>query len=453
MADTQLSADERELLLAKANEEIYKQNFELSLRNKTLSILKILYSISISTLDVNEVSQQIVDTIAAQMNFPAVLISLVDPDGQSLRPSAITKSESIQNAISIINKPLSELIIPLDYRNNLVVNAVKTNERQITSNLLDILDPLVPQDPADAIAKIVNINTLIIYPLSINNKAIGAMTLGISKEIDDLSRGEKETLDQLIDVVSIAIDRARLHQNLKLANDHLKELDKLKDEFVSLASHELRTPMTAIKGYVWMVQNGKAGDITDTAKKYLEIVYSSTERLIHLVNDMLDISRIESGRFQLHPETFDFSELVTQIQTEFSAKASEHQMTWHTDIDPSQISINADKDKILQILENLVGNAFKFTPDQGFVSLQATVKDNFLRVSISDSGRGIAAEDIPKLFTKFTRLGEGLPTLAKPGTGLGLYLSKQFVELHHGQVFVESELNKGSTFTFTIPLV
>jgi signal transduction histidine kinase len=453
MADTQPTGDERELLLAKANEEIYKENFELSLRNKTLSILKTLYSISISSLDVNEVSQRIVDTIALEMNFSAVLICLVDSDNLNLRPSAITQSDPIKTAIKMINKPLTEMVIPLNYQDNLIITAINTNQRQITSNLLDILDPLLSQEPSDLISKVVNIKTLIIYPLTINNKSIGAMTLGIGKEVDDLSRGERETLDQLIDVVSIALDRARLHQNLLQANEHLKELDKLKDEFVSLASHELRTPMTAIKGYVWMVQNQKAGPISETANKYLDIVFSSTERLIHLVNDMLDVSRIESGRFQLHPESFDFSDMVSQIQTEFSAKAAERHMTWHTSIDPPQIIINADKDKVLQILENLVGNAFKFTPDDGFVSLQVTTQANKLKVSVSDSGRGISQDDIPKLFTKFTRLGEGLSPLAQPGTGLGLYLSKQFVELHHGQVSVESTLGKGSTFTFTIPLV
>lgn len=447
-----ITPEDHELLLTKANEEIYKQNFELSQRNKTLSVLKALYAISISSLDLSDVAQKIVDTIVAELNFSTALISLTDSEKQTIYPIAISHTEGVDKSLGLFDKSLNDVSIPLTFTDNLLVQVINTRNRQITSNLLDILIPNVTQENADEIDNLTHIKTIIVYPLTLGDKVIGTLCVGLGKQVDDLSHAEKETLDQLINVVTIALDRAQLHETLKSANVRLQQLDKLKDEFVSLASHELRTPMTAIKSYVWMVQNNKAGPITDITRKYLDIVYSSVERLIHLVNDMLDISRIESGRFQLHSNPFNFSDLVGQLQTEFKALAEKRNMTWQTDIASPDLQITADRDKILQVMENLVGNAFKFTPDGGSVKVTASINEHQLVVSISDTGRGIAQEDIPKLFTKFTRLGDGLPTFSQPGTGLGLFLSKQFIELHHGQIAIDSTLGQGSTFTFNLPV-
>jgi signal transduction histidine kinase len=229
-------------------------------------------------------------------------------------------------------------------------------------------------------------------------------------------------------------------------------LDEDKNEFVSLASHELRTPMTAIKSYVWMVLNGKAGIITDITRNYLEIVFQSTERLIHLVNNLLDISRIESGKTQLRQEIFNIQELVTIVNNEFIIKAGEKHIVWQTRIDDNLPLISADKDKIIQILENLVGNAFKFTPENGSVALSVFTRENNLHIAVSDTGKGISSEDIPHLFTKFTRLGGKYTAYSQPGTGLGLYLSKQYAQMHQGTITVESAIGSGSTFTFTLPL-
>jgi signal transduction histidine kinase len=438
--------------LAKANEEIYKRNFELSIRNKTLSILRTLYTLTMSTLEINETAQRIVDTITQELNFSATLITLVDKDHQVIRPLAISQTPQIKSALDIIGKPFDSLELSLKNDQNLIVNAVLDGDRKITSNMLDILDPLLTQEPADKIENLTNIKTLLIYPLSIENRRIGALIVGIPKSMDDLSRSDNESLDELINLISIALDRAQLHSQLKAANEKLKELDKLKDEFVSTASHELRTPMTAIKSYVWLVQNDKAGPITDTTRRYLDIVFNSTERLIHLVNDMLDISRIESGKTQLRPEQVDYPDLINQLNNEFSARATERHMAWSVNLPSALPQITLDKEKILQVLENLVGNAFKFTPDGGRVTVAVSADKKYLSTSISDTGPGISQTDISHLFTKFTRLGENINTYSQPGTGLGLYLCKQYVEMHQGKILIDSVPGQGSTFTFTLPL-
>jgi signal transduction histidine kinase len=297
------------------------------------------------------------------------------------------------------------------------------------------------------------------YPLFLGQKALGVLNLGLAKKVDDLSRGERETLDELIGAVAIAINRAQLIEDIKNtnnkltnANQQLELLDKLKDEFVSVASHELRTPMTAIKSYSWMVLNGKAGHIEPKATEYLNRVYISTERLIHLVNEMLDVSRIESGRVTLNKAPLDIGKLLLDVQNELQAKAAESQIKLTVTKEDNIPVVQADTEKIHQVLENLVGNSLKFTPANGNITMGVREKDGFLEIHVTDTGQGIRAEEIPQLFKKFGRLENSLVAMPGNSTGLGLYISKQYVELHGGKIWVQSEPEKGSTFTFTLPI-
>lgn len=438
--------------LARATQEIYKQNVALAVTNKTLSILRALDTIAISSLEPGQVAQAMVDTIVSELKFSAAFISLVDEPANVLKLTAITQSPSIQESLQLIGRPLDAISVSLDYSHNLLITSLSTRTRQTTSNLLDILDPLATQEIADSIAQITQIKTVIIHPLVLGPKAIGVLAIGLPKKVDDLSRAEKEILAQLMSVVAVALDRARLHEDLTLANQRLIELGKLKDEFVYFASHELRSPMTAIKSYVWMVLNDKAGSLTEVARKYLNIVYASTERLIKLVNDMLNLSRIESGKIKLEPETFDISQIVSVVKEEFLTKAAEKGLRLEVQADQNLPQITADKGKIIQVLENLVSNAIKFT-DSGQVSISIFKRPDYLEVSISDTGRGIAQTDLHRLFTKFGRLDTGLVKSAESGTGLGLYISQQFIQLHGGQISAASKIGQGSTFTFTLPLV
>lgn len=246
------------------------------------------------------------------------------------------------------------------------------------------------------------------------------------------------------------IDRATT--DLKAANEKLELLDKLKDEFVSVASHELRTPMTAIKSYTWLVLHGKAGPLTPKAQEYIDRVYQSTERLIHLVNEMLDVSRIEGGRVKLSLESFDPAKLLTDIREEFTARTSEKNIHLSIEPDSSITELSADREKIHQVLENLIGNALKFTPQGGTIAVGMHKNGTSVEFQVTDSGMGIRAEDLPKLFQKFGRLENSLVAMPGNSTGLGLYISKQYVELHSGTINVTSVFGKGSTFSFTLPI-
>lgn len=235
-------------------------------------------------------------------------------------------------------------------------------------------------------------------------------------------------------------------QEVYKMNLKLHELDKVKDEFISVTSHELRTPLTAIRGYLWMAMNSKKKD--ENYDLYMDRAYASTERLIGIVNDTLDISRIESGRVELTPEPVDMTKLVDEVVGELAPRASERSQT----VKVERMKISAawcDPNKVHQVLINIIGNALKFTPENGKVSINFKIAGKEVITSVSDTGPGISPEGQNRLFQKFSRLEA---TAAIQGTGLGLYLCKQIVELSGGKIWIESQVGKGSTFLFSLPI-
>ncbi len=418
------------------NEEIYKKNFELAIKNKTLSVLRRLYDIAISSLDITEIAQKIVDTIVMELNFSAAIIALVDVKKQVLRPVAITRSPEILQSLAEMGKSLSEVVTPLNFKNNLSIVAIDTKERQITANLLDILDPHVTQEMADKIENLTKIKTIVVYPLILGKKVLGVFIVGLAKRADDLSLAEKQTLEELISIVAISLDRASLHKELEIANDHLRELDKMKDEFISIASHELRSPAAVVKDYLWSVLDEARG-ITPDIRQDLEKAAAANQRLVQLVNDLLDISRIEGGRLELRPEEFELKSLVMEIVEEKKYKVK---------LNLGDGKVVADRDKIRQVIVNLVDNAIKYS---GGKPVEIKMIDD--RVEIKDQGVGIDPEQKDRLFSKFGRLNTYDTAIGKVGgTGLGLFICKKIVELSGGQMGYESVYGQGSTFWFTL---
>ena len=261
-----------------------------------------------------------------------------------------------------------------------------------------------------------------------------------------LEANEREKLEQTASELAVATEQ------IQKTNEKLKYVDKLKDEFVSLASHELRTPMTAIKSYVWLIINNKAGHLEDKTREYLNRVYISTERLIRLVNEMLNISRIESGKVKLNEESVDIKQLIADIQKEFQPKAEELGLSWSAEVPDSLPHLTIDRDKIHQVFENLIDNALKYTAKGGSVRIRCVASDEHIEFSVTDTGKGIHPDDMEKLFSKFGRLEGSYVTITGSGSGLGLYISKQYVELHRGKIWAYSDLGKGSTFVFTLPV-
>lgn len=230
----------------------------------------------------------------------------------------------------------------------------------------------------------------------------------------------------------------------------LKELDKLKSDFVSNVSHELRTPLTAIKGSVDNMLDGLTGDLNEKQSRYLVRIKSNTDRLARLINDLLDLSKIEAG-IKLKPTNLDLATIAREVIESLRPLAAEKLITITIESLESALDAWADPDRIAEILMNLLGNAIKFTPNDGTVSLSLQRNGTeWVEVSVADTGPGIPSEEANRIFDKFYQVTQAKNQKAV-GTGLGLTITKALVEMHGGRIWLESEVGKGSIFSFTLP--
>jgi len=243
----------------------------------------------------------------------------------------------------------------------------------------------------------------------------------------------------------------QLTQELQFANVRLKQLDEAKTEFLSITSHQLRTPLSAIKGYLSMLEEGDFGKLSKKQADIIGILLRNSERLIRLINIFLNISRIESGRLKITKSPNDLNKLINDIIKSLQIEADQKHI--HLDFKPIELPmLPFDSDKLSDVILNLVDNAIKYTPLGGTVAIAAKLKDNYMVVSVHDNGIGIAYEELDQLFEKFRR-GKEINKVDTSGNGLGLYIAKKIIEGHGGNIWAESEgENKGSIFKFTLPL-
>jgi len=291
-----------------------------------------------------------------------------------------------------------------------------------------------------------------------------ALTLMLN-DLKELDLAKKQVVDKRDQVAGLQLEaqRAKELQNTQKAtlnmledlaetNEKLKELDKLKSDFVSTVSHELRTPLTIIKEGISIILDGLYGTINDDQKKLLETSKSNVDRLARIINDLLDISKIEAHKLELRKEKIDICETTRKVVGEMHAHAQESNVDLVITCSPNSINVLVDPDKLEEILINLLSNAVKFTPKGGKIKVEVVEVDGFAQISVFDTGRGISKKDQEKLFEKFQQFGR----VAGPGikgTGLGLSIVKGLVELHGGKIWVESAINKGTKFIFTIPKI
>jgi signal transduction histidine kinase len=238
---------------------------------------------------------------------------------------------------------------------------------------------------------------------------------------------------------------------------HEVEVDRLKSEFVATVSHELRTPMTSIRGYTDVLLMGAAGALNENQAHFLNIVKNNTERLNILVNDLLDVSRIESGRVTLSPQPLDMREVAEDIIEDVLRRSQEENKPMALSLDtPKKLPrVHGDIERVRQVMANLVFNAYHYTPENGTITvrIRSLNDDQEVQVDVVDNGVGIALEDQDRIFERFYR-GEHPLVLATPGTGLGLSIVKQIVEMHKGHIWMKSSgvSGEGSTFSFTLPV-
>lgn len=235
-----------------------------------------------------------------------------------------------------------------------------------------------------------------------------------------------------------------------LANvEELTDLDRAKTEFLNIASHELRTPLTSIKGSLSLLQTGVAGEMSDSSQNLMNIAETETDRLIRLINDVLDLAKIEAGRLPLEKNWTNLDNLLADTVKSLEALSHTANVSLCKTATP-QVCVEVDSDRVQQVLTNLISNAIKFSPKEGVVKVSARLLENkVLKISVIDQGRGIPPQDIEKIFEKFSQASGPDNPLVK-GTGLGLSIARAIVEEHGGEIQVESTVGKGSEFSFTL---
>ena len=284
-------------------------------------------------------------------------------------------------------------------------------------------------------------------------------TAELEEANEELKESKEDMEDSLQQVMGLneelkdsRVELNKKNADLGSANLKLREMDKLKSEFLANMSHELRTPLTAIIGFSELLVDGVMGDMNEEQAGCVGDILTSGQHLLKLINDILDLSKIEAGKMELHHETFDLGATISFIRKTTAALIEEKKQILKIEVSEGIPDIYADKGKIKQLLLNLVGNAIKFTPEGGTITIGAEFKDSYFVLSVSDTGIGIKPEDRERIFQEFQQ-GEGSISREYEGTGLGLTLTRKFAEMHGGILELESEVGKGSRFTAYIPVM
>jgi signal transduction histidine kinase len=249
---------------------------------------------------------------------------------------------------------------------------------------------------------------------------------------------------------ALAIQNARLFLEIEDKSQQLEVASRHKSEFLANMSHELRTPLNAIIGFSEVLAEGMFGEINDKQAEYLRDILESGRHLLSLINDILDLSKIEAGRMELELTTFDLPAALDNALTLVRERAGRRGIALGRTVDDRVGTVRADERKVKQVLLNLLSNALKFTSEGGRVEVSAAVSDGMVEIAVADTGVGIDPEDQQAVFEEFRQVGTA--SKKAEGTGLGLALSRKFIELHGGRIWVESSIGAGSTFTFTLPL-
>lgn len=245
---------------------------------------------------------------------------------------------------------------------------------------------------------------------------------------------------------------ARLGQAFNRMATQLKQLDEMKDDFISSVSHELRSPLAAIKGYIDLMLKGKAGPISPTQREYLTIAKDSSDRLGRFINNILDLAKLEAGRMEFAKEPVAVSVLANDIARLFKPSVDENKLTIQLDLPNPALEVQVDPDRIRQVLTNLISNAIRFTPEGGTITVWARENGKDTQIGVKDTGVGIPPDSLHKVFNKFEQVKETKYKARKTaGTGLGLSIAKEIVEAHGGKIWVESQLHQGANFIFTLP--
>lgn len=425
----------------------------------TLDSLWKLEQIILNSLDFHKGIQEVVNSILKELEkldegYNSVSLFLIDDTNKFLKEVAITKESHKKD------HPFKDLTIDLKLGDNSCVNVINERKSVISHELSDILPNTISADEIKQIQHQNKIKTLLVYPLLYRNECVGVMIFTLETKITQIEADEEMLIQYLTDLVALAVQNSKTYyelqskqRHLELSNKKLKLLDNAKDEFISITSHELKTPMSIVKSYLWMLDQEKGGKLNPKQKEYVQRAQSGTDRMLDLINNMLNVSRIEQQKITFKFEKISLTEKVPDMFNVFEARANEKKLKLSLEIDDNVNYVYTDERRLREIIGNLVTNAIKYT-DSGSIKLKISKEDNyFVKLSVIDTGRGIEPEEAKKLFHKFQRLDNSYQAVAEVGgTGLGLYIVRLYISNMGGSIGVDSKgKGQGSTFWVTLP--
>jgi PAS domain S-box-containing protein len=418
-----------------------RKNAEESIRhrNEYLAASSEIGKIVTSTLDLNSIFARTVNLILERFSFYHASIFIVAETGFTaiLREStgeAGAEMKKNQHSLALDDKSIVGKVA-LDGQ-TVVVNDVRADP-------LHKFNPLLPETRAEAA-----------IPLRIGNRIIGAIDVQ-SKVVGAFAEDEITVLQTLADQVAVAIDNARSFELSQEAVMEMREIDRLKSQFLANMSHELRTPLNSIIGFSRVIIKGIDGPVTELQQQDLTAIYNSGQHLLGLINDILDLSKIEAGKMELAFDEVNIADITNSVLSTMSGLVKDKPIQITRLIQPNLPTVRADAIRVRQVMINLLSNAAKFT-DEGTIIVEVGLHtgkggQNEIKVSVTDTGTGISKADQEKLFQPFSQV-DNSPTRKTGGTGLGLSICQHIVNMHGGKIWVESDTDKGSAFHFTLPL-
>lgn len=436
--------------------EMYKRNKELADTNRTLSLLRTIDALVLeSHATLQMVSEHIAEAIIQATDYPFVgLLTRSSRKKDDLFLSGWSTAEHL-------GKPQDS---PLGFSKPLHVKLEHPWFSEITSSRLLPLSSLSPDAitaflncPASELAKVkrrLPLKSLYVVKLVARRQVVGLLVVGYDYPIERLNDGDIELLDHMSESIGVALDNKllfeenqRVLRKLKESNAKLRALDEAKDDFISMASHQLRTPLTSVKGYISMVLEGDAGKLTPMEKKLLTQAFFSSQRMVYLIADLLNVSRLRTGKFVIETTPVNLAQVVEEELEQLKETAASRSLTLTYDKPKHFPELMLDETKIRQVVMNFTDNAIYYTPAGGHINVSLKETPATVELRVEDNGIGVPKREQPHLFTKFYRAGNARK--ARPdGTGLGLFMAKKVVVSQGGALIFESKEGEGSTFGF-----
>ena len=440
--------DEQAKLIVKTDLELNRTQEELDKRLNGLDALqKISRQIS-TTLDEAEIFRRLDQSLVTHIGFEKGLVFIYDKN----------RSLNVKINLGFSQQQISAILSSLQ-TNEGIIQELQAGRSFSSTNS--------PKPRIDFIVELFDVAHFLLSPILSKNGLIGVVFVGNKSVPATITEGDEELISILANQIGQSLENARLFEEvfhsqqtlenkiqdrtkqLEIALDKVQTISKTKSEFISAVSHELRTPLTSVKGYASILLTGKLGEIPQQAKERLEKINLHSDNLVQLINNLLDISRIESGRVEMKMEKCNIKNLIENIHDLLTPQMKDKEIQWKVTIDERIPEIIIDQRQVERIFINLIGNAVKFTPKNGTIGVKASLEGPVIKFEVSDTGIGISEKDIAKLFDEFYRVDNEINQTVK-GTGLGLPLARKIVEAHGGKMWITSKLNEGTTFHFTL---